>query len=98
MHFQPRALVSGEYITRAFAAMSSERAEALIVQPLFIGALRQGEWIADLAVQHRLPTVSDGPQFAEAGGLLFYGPELPALFRRAAAFVDKLLKGAKPGD
>jgi putative ABC transport system substrate-binding protein len=45
-----------------------------------------------------LLTVSDGPQFAEAGGLLFYGPDVLLLFRRAAVFVDKILKGAQPGD
>jgi putative tryptophan/tyrosine transport system substrate-binding protein len=95
---QPLVLGSVEEIDSAFAAMRSEQAEALIVQPLLIGGLRQGPRIADLAVQHRLPTVSDGPQFAEAGGLLFYGPDALPLYRRSAVFVDKILKGAKPGD
>jgi putative ABC transport system substrate-binding protein len=83
----------------AFAAMSSERAEALVIQPLLIGApLHQGQRIADLAVKHRLPTISSDSGFAEGGGLLSYGPDNLALVRSAAVFVDKILKGAKPGD
>ena len=78
--------------------MNRERAEALIVQPLFISNLGQGQRIADLAVKNRLPTISDGGGFAEAGGLLFYGPDQKPMFQRAATFVDKILKGAKPAD
>ena len=89
---------SVEEIERAFVAMRSEQTEALMVQPLFIGPLRQGQRIADLAVQHRVPTVSTPRGFAEAGGLMSYGADLLALYRRAAVFVDKILKGAKPGD
>jgi putative ABC transport system substrate-binding protein len=98
IQLQPVVLGNLEELDSAFVAMRREGAEALIVQPLLIGALRQGQRIADLAVQHRLPTISDGPQFAEAGGLLFYGPDALPLFRHAAVFVDKILKGAKPAD
>jgi putative tryptophan/tyrosine transport system substrate-binding protein len=49
-------------------------------------------------VRNRLPTVSDGIPFAEEGGLMFYGPDQKLLYRRAAAYVDKILKGRKPAD
>ncbi len=54
--------------------------------------------ILDLAAKHRLPAASQYREFAEAGGLLSYGPNLPEHFRRAAIYVDRILKGAKPGD
>jgi putative ABC transport system substrate-binding protein len=53
--------------------------------------------IVDRALKHRLPGLFE-PGFAEAGGLISYGPSVPDNFRRAAAYVDKILKGAKPGD
>jgi ABC-type uncharacterized transport system substrate-binding protein len=87
-----------EEIEAGFSTMHRERAEALIVQPLFISNLGQGQRIADLALKNRLPTVSDGGGFAEAGGLLFYGPDQKPMFQRAATFVDKILKGAKPAE
>jgi putative ABC transport system substrate-binding protein len=94
---QPLVLGSVEEMDSAFAAMRSERAEALMVQPLFT-TLKQSQRIADLAVTHRLPTISGPCEFVHAGGLLCYGADLPALFRASAVFVDKILKGAKPGD
>jgi putative tryptophan/tyrosine transport system substrate-binding protein len=78
--------------------MIKERAGALIIQPLFINNLEQGPHIARLAVKHRLTTVSDGIPFADDGGLMFYGPDQKLLHRRAAIYVDKILKGAKPAD
>jgi len=53
--------------------------------------------IVDLAAKSRLPTMYDVREFVEAGGLMAYGPSLADLFRRAAAYVDKILKGGKPG-
>lgn len=82
-----------EEIEGAFSAMSKERAGGLIVQPLF-SVLGQGPRIAELAAKNRIPTISDGPQFAKAGGLMFYGPDTIALHRHAATFVDKILKRA----
>jgi putative ABC transport system substrate-binding protein len=87
-----------EEIETALSTIKQERAEALIVQTLFISILGQGQKIAELAVNHRLPSISDGAGFAEAGGLLFYGPDLVPGYRRGAVFVDKILKGAKPAD
>src|SRR4030095_9087930 len=54
--------------------------------------------IAELAVNNRLPSVSQLPEYVEAGGLMSYGPNLADQFRRAATYVDKIFKGAKPGD
>ena len=73
------------------------RAEALYVctDPL---ANTQRVRINTLALNARLPSVCGFPQFVEAGGLISYGANFPALFRRAAVFVDKILRGAKPAD
>jgi putative ABC transport system substrate-binding protein len=54
--------------------------------------------IAHLAAKNRLPAISAVREYAEAGLLLAYGPDLPDLFRRSAVFVDKIFKGAQPGD
>jgi putative tryptophan/tyrosine transport system substrate-binding protein len=100
LHIQMTPVIIGrvEELDEAFSTMQQARAEALIVQPLFISNLGQGPRIAQLAVQHHLPTVSDGIPFAEQGGLMFYGPDQKPMFRRAATLVDKILKGAKPAD
>jgi putative ABC transport system substrate-binding protein len=81
----------------AFAAMTHERPDALITlaEPLTIAHRSE---IAHFALAHRLPMISQLREFAAAGGLLTYGASLPALFRRAATYVDKILKGAKPAD
>ena len=52
----------------------------------------------DLAVKHRLPATYARPEYVEAGGLMYYGTSYNDLFRRAATYVDKILKGAKPAD
>ena len=98
MKFQPVVIGGPEEFESAFSIMIKEGAGAVVVQPLFIGYLLQGGRIAELAARHRLPTISDVNQFAEEGGLMVYGPDRIALFRRAAIFVDKILKGAKPAD
>jgi putative ABC transport system substrate-binding protein len=71
IRFQPLVLAGVEEIDGAFSAMTKERAGAVIVQPLFISALGQGPRIAALAAKNRIPTISDGFQFAESGGLMF---------------------------
>jgi len=84
-------------IDSAFAAMTTERAGAviLLVDSMLIDHRTR---IADLAARRRLPTVSATMETPAAGGLLSYGPSVRDLFRRAAAYVDKILKGAKPAD
>jgi putative ABC transport system substrate-binding protein len=73
------------------------RADAIDIMPgpVFTANLKR---IADLAAQSRLPSIFVFPAYADAGGLVTYGPDRVDLFRRAATFVDKILKGAKPGD
>jgi len=82
---------------RAFSDMTRARAGALTVLPssMFFNARRR---LVDLAATNRLPTVSPRREFVEAGGLMAYGPNIADVFRRAATYVDKILKGAKPGD
>jgi putative ABC transport system substrate-binding protein len=98
MKLQPLAITAVDEIESAFSAMTKERAGALVIQPLFSSNLGQGKKIADLALRNRLPTMSDGGGFPEAGGLMLYGPNQIHLARRVAVFVDKILKGAKPAD
>jgi ABC-type uncharacterized transport system substrate-binding protein len=84
-------------IDDAFAAMGSARVEALLVvaDPILFA---QRERIVDLAAQHGLPGIFEWREFAEAGGLLSYGANIADMYRRLASYVDKILKGAKPGD
>jgi putative ABC transport system substrate-binding protein len=81
----------------AFSAMTKARAAAVIVQSdqSFRGKLSQ---LAELAVKNRLPTMLPQSEYVEAGGLMSYGENLMERYRRAAVFVDKILKGAKPVD
>jgi putative tryptophan/tyrosine transport system substrate-binding protein len=82
---------------RAFSDMTRARAGALAVlgSAMFFNERRR---LVDLAAKHRLPAVYPWRDGVDAGGLMSYGPNGPDLFRRAAAYVDKILKGAKPAD
>ena len=84
-------------IDRAFAAMVKERTKALLIlgDPVFTSHRKR---IADLAAKYRLPAVSGTREYVEAGGLMAYGPSFPDMHRRAATYVDKILKGTKPAD
>jgi putative ABC transport system substrate-binding protein len=84
-------------IETAFRAASKERADAVVMLPSAI-LLSERTQIAQLAVKNRLPASYNRPEYVEAGGLVFYGPSYTDLFRRAAIYVDKILKGAKPAD
>jgi len=81
----------------AFQAVAGGRADALIVVPSRM-INHNAQRIATFALEHRLPAVSLWSAFAEAGGLLTYGPNIGAMIRRTATHVDKILKGAKPDD
>jgi putative tryptophan/tyrosine transport system substrate-binding protein len=82
-------------IDAAFAAMTKQRAGAVIIQ----GVLTASAWqAADLAVRHHLPALSVTKQFTESGGLLSYAASYTDTYRRATTYVDKILKGAKPAD
>ena len=80
----------------AFAAMTRESAQALYVtpDPVFF---RDHKLLINLAAKHRLPALHDWREVAENGGLIAYGPSLVDLNRRSAHYVDRILKGAKPG-
>jgi putative tryptophan/tyrosine transport system substrate-binding protein len=81
----------------ALAALSREEGRALIVggEPLFFPH-RSG--LPELAARYRLPAIYPFRVFVDAGGLMSYGVSLPDIWRRAAIYVDKILKGAKPAD
>ena len=81
----------------AFSSMKRERADVLLVLPdaMFFGKRKE---IVDLAASDRLPLVSYLREFADVGGLMTYGPNAADVHRRAASYVDKILKGARPAD
>jgi putative ABC transport system substrate-binding protein len=84
-------------IEAAFRDASKGRAEAvLLLQSPFFNSQRKQ--IADLAIKSRLPAIYPQTEYTEAGGLMYYGANTPDLYRRAATYVDKILKGAKPAD
>jgi putative ABC transport system substrate-binding protein len=81
----------------AFSTMISKRVGALLVVVSPLTYLLK-ESIAESAIKYRLPTMSNANQYAEAGLLMSYGPKLEDLYRRAATYVDKILRGAAPAD
>jgi putative ABC transport system substrate-binding protein len=97
VHFQSLGVRSPGELDRAFSAMKEARAGALIVESssmLFPWRAR----LAELALKNGLPTMLAQREYAEAGGFMAYAADFSDLFRRAATFVDKILKGAKPAD
>jgi putative ABC transport system substrate-binding protein len=84
-------------IETAFRAVSKGRADAVLVlgNPIFLSQRIQ---ITDLAVKSRLPAIYERPEYVDDGGLMTYGVNINELYRRAATYVDKILKGAKPAD
>jgi len=84
-------------IERAMSSVRHSRADALLMVDSAMLSTNQKR-ITELAIQYRLPAISRSPGFAQAGGLFQYGESRPEMARRAATYVDKLLKGAKPGD
>src|SRR5207249_7430501 len=86
-----------EDFERAFSDMSRERAHAVTVQSTNVFFIERKR-LEDLAVKNRLPAMYIAREFVDAGGLMSYGTNVADLFRRAATYVDKILKGAKPAD
>jgi len=86
-----------EDIAPAFDAATAQRVDALVVG---IDALTQENrtLIARLAADHRLPAIYVSREYIDAGGLIAYGPNYPDLYRRAAIYVDKILRGASPSN
>ena len=97
LHVQVVEVTTADRLTAAFEAARRERLGALVLlgtPPLFAHQTR----IAQLAAKGGLPVISAWREFADAGGLMSYGTNLPAMFRRAASHVDRILRGANPGD
>jgi putative ABC transport system substrate-binding protein len=88
---------TGSDLETAFPAMARDHAQAVLVLGFgpYMAARRR---IAELALKHRLPTFFSWREHVEAGGLMSYGPDISDLLRRAATYVDKILRGAKPAD
>ena len=97
VELRPVEAPSPKALGAAFTTMRQQGVLAVLIwnDAMFFS---QRARIVELAAQHRLPAVYEDRQFAEVGGLMTYGPNEAANFRRAAAFVDKILKGTKPAD
>ena len=97
VHLQPVGVETSNELENAFSAMIKERAEALIKLPSAV-LTSYRKRIVELAAKSRLPAMYEDRIIAEDGGLMSYGPDITDLYRRAATYVDKILKGVKPGD
>ncbi len=97
VEFQLVSVRGPDDFDRAFSAMTTNHADALIVLPSAM-LFNERKHIVGLATKHLLPSISAAREFAELGGLIAYGASLTDLHRRAATYVDKILKGAKPAD
>jgi putative ABC transport system substrate-binding protein len=95
--FSATAVASFEEIGRSIEAFARDPNGGMIVQPTGL-MINQREKIAALAVRHRLPAIYPYEEFAVSGGLASYGPDTLDLYRRATAYVDRILKGEKPSD
>jgi putative ABC transport system substrate-binding protein len=91
------SIEGAEHLEQTFKAMRSERVEAVVVTSTAT-VLHNRKAFAELGVKHRIATVTGNRAFAEAGALISYATDFPHLFQRAAEYVDKILKGAHPGD
>jgi putative tryptophan/tyrosine transport system substrate-binding protein len=84
-------------VDAAFPAMAGMRVQAFLLEPQFFTFNNRGR-IAELALKHRLPGVFTLREYALAGGLMSYGPDWPSLQRQHAGYIDRILRGANPGD
>ena len=97
VQIQALRVLEPDQFQRAYAAMTKERAQALII---FSGSFTNPHRreLLDLAAKIRIPTMCGTPEWSEAGGLIAYGHDRRDQWRRAAVYVDKVLKGTKPAD
>jgi putative ABC transport system substrate-binding protein len=99
LSLDPRVFQIGEPadLDAAFSAAKAARADGVHVLP---APFFNQHWarIAELATRHGLPTISESRPYVQDGGLMSYGPNFASMFRRASSYVDRILKGAKPGD
>ena len=86
-----------EDLDGAFAMAVQEHVDGILVQPTSLSRSHRAP-LAKLALKHRLPSMFGGREYVEAGGLMSYAPDYVDLTRRAATYIDKILKGAKPAD
>lgn len=89
-------MASDDDVDRVFGDMKRDTEAVMVYANPFMATQRPR--LAELAARYRLPTMHDFSSYVEAGGLVSYGAKLPDLYRRAALYVDRILKGAKPGD
>jgi putative ABC transport system substrate-binding protein len=94
---QPREVRKSEDLDAAFAAIVKEKPDGLLILADRI-FLHNRQRMMDFAIEHRLPSVNAYRELVEAGGLISYGPSYEEMHRRAADYVDRILKGARPGD
>jgi putative ABC transport system substrate-binding protein len=93
----PFLIRAPEELERTFADMAARQVQAVLVASS--GALGQSsDRLAEVALRHWMPVMAAFREFTEAGILMSYGPNMPAIYRRAAVFVDKILKGTPPGE
>ena len=97
IHLQLLKVRESDDYEGAFAAVISARAEAMVIFNCYAN-LFNGQRVVDLTAKYRLPVIYNTREWVHAGGLMSYGPSLPDMYRRAAYYVDKILKGTKPGD
>jgi putative ABC transport system substrate-binding protein len=97
VHLQQLEIQALTDIEIVFREVRNGHAEAVLMLPSAV-LLSQRREIAELAIKNRLPATYNRPEYVEAGGLMSYGASITDLFRRAAIYVDKILKGAKPAD
>ncbi len=97
MQVQSFELGGPESFERTFAAITTGRADALIVLPATLPFVHRTQIVA-LAIRNRLPAMFWRREFVDVGGLMAYGPDQPKVYRRAAVYVSKILQGAKPAE
>ena len=98
INLKPLLIAGPNDVDSALAMLARDKVEAVIVQPLFTLTPPAAANVAELAERHRVPVIANFAHFPRAGGLISYGPHSDFSRRAAASYVDRILKGASPGD